>query len=281
LNSFVFAYSWYLDIISESWDALVENDYERVMPLTFDFRLNYQFIYHPYLAPQLGIFSTTPLSSDDIIRFIENIPQKFKNIEINLNKFNLIESLNLHTVKNSVFSLDLIQNYDKISSKYSFNLQKDLKEIIENKYFISKGILPSEIIDFLKTKNPDISENNYNILRKVISYTLSKRFSMVYCAYNQNNELVGLAFFVVSNYNVNLLILSCGQNEYRTKIISLLIDGFIRDHVDRSITFNIEANSFPEINEIIRGFGAKEFFYQTIIINRLPRIFRIFQRKKF
>ena len=33
-NSLVYAYSWYLDNVSgEEWDALVEGDYESVMPL--------------------------------------------------------------------------------------------------------------------------------------------------------------------------------------------------------------------------------------------------------
>lgn len=281
LNSFTFAYSWYLDIVSEAWDALVENDYQRVMPLIFDFKLNYQFIYNPKLAPQLGIFSTTLLSSEIIKNFIDNIPQKFKNIEINLNKYNIIEGSNHNLIKNPIYSLDLIQNYEKIYSGYSFDLQKILTEVVAEKYFVSKGILPNEIITFLKKQNPDISEENVNVLRKIFSMTLNKRFSTVYCAYNQNNILEGIAFFIVSNYNINLLILEAERNENKNKIISLLIDSFIRDNFEKSLTLNIEANVFPNINVLMREFGAKEFYYQTVIINRLPRILRIFHRKKF
>ena len=34
-NGSVYAWSWYLDIVHPNWEALIENDYERVMPLTF------------------------------------------------------------------------------------------------------------------------------------------------------------------------------------------------------------------------------------------------------
>ena len=32
-NGSVYAWSWYLDVVHPKWDALVENDYERVMPI--------------------------------------------------------------------------------------------------------------------------------------------------------------------------------------------------------------------------------------------------------
>jgi len=280
LNSFAFAYSWYLDIISEAWEALVENDYERVMPLTFDYKLNYQYIYQPILAPQLGIFSPTPLNSPDIIKFIENIPQKFKHIEINLNKFNTIDNINLNISKKSVYSLDLIESYDKIVKNYSFEVQKNISEIKVQKFFISNGLSPNEIINFLKKNNHSTIETNYDIIRKIISYTLNRKFSKVYSVYNFESKLVGIAFFLISNYNVNLLTLAVDNNEFKNNITAYLLDNFINEHSEKSITLNIEANTFPNITSIFKGLGAQEFFYQTINISRVPRIFRFFIRKK-
>ncbi len=31
-NGLVYAYSWYLDLICDEWNALIENDYESVFP---------------------------------------------------------------------------------------------------------------------------------------------------------------------------------------------------------------------------------------------------------
>ncbi len=32
-NGLIYAKSWYLDIVADQWDALVENDYEKIFPL--------------------------------------------------------------------------------------------------------------------------------------------------------------------------------------------------------------------------------------------------------
>jgi len=280
LNNFVFGYSWYLDIVTEAWEALVENDYERVMPLPFDYKLNYQFIYQPMFAPQLGIFSTTPLNSDDIINFIDNIPQKFKKIEINLNKFNILDKPTLQLTKKTLFSIDLIESYEKISNKYSYQIKENLESVKSQKYFISNGIAPNEIITFLRKNNFTQNENNYDTIRKIISYTLNRKFSKLYCVYDFRGNLVCITFFIISNYNVNLLIFAITNDENKSQIISLIIDSFINEHAEKSLTFNIEPGTFAELPEILRGFGAQEYFYQTININRIPRIFRFFIRKK-
>src|SRR4030043_203599 len=33
-NGIIYAYSWYLDIVSPGWEALITEDYKKVMPLT-------------------------------------------------------------------------------------------------------------------------------------------------------------------------------------------------------------------------------------------------------
>ena len=35
VNGHIYARSWYLNIVSPDWDALIEGDYEAVMPLTW------------------------------------------------------------------------------------------------------------------------------------------------------------------------------------------------------------------------------------------------------
>ena len=44
INSRIYAYSWYLNIVADNWDALVLNDYEAVMPLPI-FRLKKAFFF--------------------------------------------------------------------------------------------------------------------------------------------------------------------------------------------------------------------------------------------
>jgi len=56
-NREIYAYSWFLDSVTNHWDALVENDYDKVMPLPVSSFMGKSFIYQPLMAPELGIFS--------------------------------------------------------------------------------------------------------------------------------------------------------------------------------------------------------------------------------
>ena len=57
LNRRVYAFSWYLDLVCPGWDAMIENDYERVFPLTHHQKWRVSYLAQPYVTQQLGIFS--------------------------------------------------------------------------------------------------------------------------------------------------------------------------------------------------------------------------------
>ena len=55
-NGLIYAHSWYLDEIIETWDALVMNDYESVMPLPYRKKYGVLYLFHPPFVAQLGLF---------------------------------------------------------------------------------------------------------------------------------------------------------------------------------------------------------------------------------
>ena len=84
-NSLIYAYSWYLDIVAENWDALVLGDYEIVMPLTHRKKYGIPYIFLAPWVQQLGVFSVTDIKEEIIIDFLKAIPRKFKSVDILLN----------------------------------------------------------------------------------------------------------------------------------------------------------------------------------------------------
>ena len=43
-NGLIYAYSFYLDHMARNWDALVLNDYEAVMPLTWNSKFGIRYL---------------------------------------------------------------------------------------------------------------------------------------------------------------------------------------------------------------------------------------------
>jgi len=46
-NGLIYGYSFYLDTMARHWDALVLNDYEAVMPLTWNKKYGFYYLYQP------------------------------------------------------------------------------------------------------------------------------------------------------------------------------------------------------------------------------------------
>ena len=56
INKLIYAESFYLDTITENWDAIVLNDYEAVMPLIWKKKFGIKYLYQPAFLQQAGIF---------------------------------------------------------------------------------------------------------------------------------------------------------------------------------------------------------------------------------
>ena len=65
-NHLTYAYSWYLDIVSPNWEALVSEDYAYIMPLPVKSRYGIPYLVQPVLTQQLGIYSKKKINERNI-----------------------------------------------------------------------------------------------------------------------------------------------------------------------------------------------------------------------
>lgn len=274
INSQVFAYSWYLDSVSEGWEALVEGDYEKVMPLPYSKKLKYSILKNPNFAPQLGIYSKTTIDEKDTNNFLNSIPDKFKVINFSLNKYVKIPQ-ETNTEQISFQTLDLISPYTKTIEKYSWQALQKLKYAKDNKYTVKAGINPHVAINFMENENMFENSNDYLSLKKLMSKSLQKRLSVVFGCYNYTNSLIAVGFFAFSNFNVNLIFLK-SKNETAAMAT---VNHFIRINSGKDLSFNIENQNIDYYEQIISGITSSEFFSSKIYINRMPKIFKFFSQK--
>ncbi len=273
INGIVYAYSWYLDIVSPNWDALIYGDYETVMPLTQNNKYSVSYLYQPFFTQQLGIFSSNKIDNVLIHSFLEAIPKKFRFIEINLNKYNRVEELNGYSVKkNTTYELDLIDSYENIFRKYKKNNIRNIRKAIHNKISITKGLSPNVVFDLIKSSNkiPGMKDMHTTILQQLIDSALHYQSGHLYGAYNEKNTLCAVGFFVYAN-NKACFILSVSNMEGKEQgAMFLLVDEFIKDFSNRNIILDFEGSNIDSIARFYRGFGANPFNYSSIRANKLP-----------
>ena len=88
IQSKIYAFSWYLDIVCNNWDVLVLNDYEAVMPLPWRKKYGIKYVYPPFWVLQLGVFSKDVINENE---FLTPLFNKFKFVELRTNTHNNFE----------------------------------------------------------------------------------------------------------------------------------------------------------------------------------------------
>lgn len=282
-NGIIYAYSWYLDIICEDWEALVQGDYKRVFPLTNGIKYNIPYLYQPFFAQQLGIISTIQLTPDIINDFLNAIPAKYKFIEINLNIFNQIENDLFSIRKKQTFELDLIKPAKIIRKEYSKNTKRNIKKAQANNINISTNNIPNnELITFYKEntgkKIADYKEKDYYLLRRIANLAIHHRFGQIYTAFTQQNTLCAAAFFLTS-HNKSIYLLGASTPEgFEKKAMFLIIDKYIENHAERNLTLDFEGSNIESIARFFRGFGAEKCTYLSVKRNNLPWYIKFFKK---
>jgi hypothetical protein len=269
MNSYVYAYSWYLDIVAGEWDALVEDDYSRVFPLPFRKKMGIKYIYQPAFTQVLGLFSISLKGNNKLQEFLNAIPQEFNLIEINLNKFHIPKAKeNITPKKNVNIELDLFSDYESLYSKYSSNLKRNIKKAKKNKLQIVEGVKPGQLIQLFKeNKGQEVkaySDLDYVHLGRLIYMLIHKGMSKIYSVSSSENNLIASALFVRDTHRHIFLFSGLSEEGKQKGAMPFLIDSFIQEHSGNNITLDFEGSNNENLARFYGSFGAEENTYYGI-----------------
>lgn len=280
VNGYVYGYSWYLNIVSPGWNAIVQDDYHAVMPLPNRAKFGVNYIFTPHFVQQLGVFTIGSISEIDLNLFVGAIPSKYKLLELNINKYlrtSDSHQFNLSTNRN--LELDLSLDYQKIYSGYSTNLKRNLKKADNNNLSIIKHLKPEQVVDlFRANRGRDLksySEADYRNLIRLIFMLIYKGKGEVNGVINEKNEVLAAALFVKSNGRIIFLFSGMNDEGKGLGAMPFLIDKTIQQNCPGNWVFDFEGSNDDNLARFYGSFGAEEFSYKKLIINRLPLIHRL------
>lgn len=277
-NGIVYAYSWYLDTVCKNWEALVEDDYTRVMPLTLGKKLGITYLYQPFFTQQLGVFSVPKLTEQKTHEFFTNIPEKVKYIDVCLNTFSKF-SLKDYTAKKQItHELDLILDYDSLRKNYSDSVLKNLKKASKFNLEIDKKVSPKNLITIFKNNKgkdvKNVADEDYAMLEKLIDKCIAKNRAKVWGVKSDDNKLQGGAVFVYENGKI-IYLLSCSTAQGKEMVITpFMMDAFIKEHSQQNLILDFEGSNIPDLARFFKRFGAKECIYLRVRKNNLPKVLK-------
>ena len=114
-NTLPYAYSTFLNTVSPSWEALVTDDYNFLMPLPIKKFFFVKYIAQPPFCQQLGIFSASEIDKDVVRKFQQKIP--YPVLTYSFNEWNFVEK----SRQNPNFVLDLSLSKEELFNRFSKN----------------------------------------------------------------------------------------------------------------------------------------------------------------
>jgi hypothetical protein len=273
-NGSVEAYSWYLNLFCDQWDALIEGDYKTIMPLPVKKKLGQIMLFMPPFISQLGIYSPEQFTANKTIAFLTLMKKHFKIVDYSINKYTPIPEHIIPLYRESYFELDLIRPYLRTIGEYSLECRNKLHLASARQYSIIRGVAPNDLIALIKRNriklDAAVMADDYKLLRMLISAVLRYKTGELYGAFNQVNMLGCVALFVWSNNSVMMLFTAATEEAVADNAHLLLYDRFIEKYSETNVTLNFQFRNAVHTPKVYAGFGATESHFQRIRMNHLP-----------
>lgn len=263
-----YAFSWYLDIVSPNWNALIikeHNKYLAVFPLTEKKKYGISYLAQPPFCQQLGLFYLKE-KQVEIEPFISLIEKKYRHHDIALNEKNSLKNTTKKTRPNLVLHLNT--NYEHLYSNYSTNRKRDLKKAKNAGCIIQESQDIEIFIDFfIKEKGLDINTlplETYQILVPIFKTGQKHSATKLFFAYNQNMQLISVALFLIRKDRMIFLLGTSNSAGRSIGVMTSIFDQLIQQNCTKSTVLDFEGSSIEGVAKFYKSLGGKEKKYISL-----------------
>lgn len=250
LQSRIYAFSWYLDIVADHWDVLVLNDYEAVMPLPWKKKFGLKYITQPYFCQQLGIFSIFKIDETTQEHFLKSIPMKFLKITYHLNSDSY---QNKNTTEKKNYTLNLDKDYDVIFKNFS-RTRKQRVQLGTKEQLILKTTSIHELLAIQKTFYTYQGFSEETILK--LAQTILNLGKGTLIGVFKENTLLGGGLFIHTKNSIVYLYSSFTDEGRKYQAASFLINEVIKEHQKSNLILDFEGGNLTSLEVFFKSFGA-------------------------
>jgi len=262
--SLLYAYSWYLDLVCDDWDALILDDYSAVMPLPFTKKLGIKLALQPPFCQQLGVFSQEALSADLVNKFLTEIPKEFRWVSLNLNYHNRIESAERAKAN---YVLDLMPDHQGLVDRYEKSLIRGIKKSERSSCSLLEGIDVASIMDLLEYQNKEkemgISTRSKEKLERLIQIATQKGVLDSVGMYSPVNHLCSVALILHDKQRLYYLFGASDEMGREYQGMARILNHIIKKYAGQGYTLDFEGSEIPGVATFFQKFGAQNSPYPS------------------
>ena len=273
----IYAYSWYLDIVHPGWEALVEDDYQSVMPLTGGKKFGVNYLYQPFFVQQLGVFSKSPVTNGLTEAFLKAIPSKYRFAEIRLNEGNLFADGAQGVEYHRNVLLDLNQEYEAIRANYHQNTKRNLAKAESNNLQLVETVIPYHVVALFRDNRGALLDKwgdaEYDVLTHLAKVAQKRNAAFMLGVSEKGvGQLICAAIFMKTKDRITFLFSGLTEEGKQRQAMTYLLDQVIQKYAHQPMTFDFEGSDDDNLARFYLGFGGVETKYPSYGFNRLSPI---------
>jgi hypothetical protein len=279
-NGLIYGYSFYLDCMAANWDALILNDYEVVMPLTWKKKYGFYYLYQPFLTASLGLFGNN-ITAEMVTDFLKAVPPKFKYWDIYLNHANrfILDVFDCYDRVNYV--LPLHESYESLFGRIRLNHKQSIKKAEQLKCRVQRDIDLEEVLGLAQEQGKAFSRAttaDYDRFRKLFHQLHAQQKAITYGVYMASGQLAASGILFFSHKRAYYILAGNHPNGKTIGASNLLIHTFIKDFAGQDLLLDFEGSDIPSLAFFYGRFGAKVEMYTGVRLNKLPKIVQLIKR---
>ena len=283
LNSLIYVHSFYLDnCTNNNWDALVLDDYEAIMPITFRKKYGINYLYQPAFFQQGGIFSTKKIDGNIINIFLAEIVKRFQFAEINFNYLNpLVSKINIKVSEKNNFILPLNNSYTYTAARFKKefikNVAKSKKYLFDYEESENSDFLIDQYKKLYSSRFLSVTDKDYNSL-KTNCNLLQKHHNVILRTASIKGEIFAAIVLLKDTrrlYNIGGSITEQGR---KLRANHFLHNKVIEEFSEQDLILDFEGSDVKGIADFYRSMNPINQKYFSIKFNNLCKLIKLFKK---
>lgn len=270
-SSFLYARSWFLDIMAPGWCALADYQYQAVFPLPSRNKFGISYLFIPPFMQKSGLFFREQSDRSKAAEMLGFIPRFYRYIDICLADDPGTDRNRLKERDNYILSLD--SSYRMLSENYTSDCRRNIRVAGTGRPEIVSGIEPDEAISLFRAgpgkQIRGISGTDYSRLKRLMESAIAEGKGEI-LGFRSNSTLLYSVFFLITGERITLLFTSTSDKSRTLKAGYVMTDHIIRKYAGSGMILDFAGSSLPGVAQFITSFGATRTTYYRYLVNNLP-----------
>lgn len=267
-----YALSWYLDIMSPGWEAMVDDDYKSVFPLPCRRKYGFSYIATPVFLQQLGLFSADGDRMQIAGEFISFMPEFFRLVDLCIGQEVSVPGFSMTPRFN--YELVLSEPYEKIWLNYMTDCRRNVNIAHRFPQDIVGDVSPAELISLFRNytagRAGTISETSYRRLHALMEHCIASGTGRMLGVRSPKGKLLWGMFLTDAFGRITMLFTAGSRKSRELRTSYHVIDHLIKSYAGTGQIIDFAGSTVPSIAIFMSSFGGEKCTYWRLYRNTLP-----------